>query len=207
MDIPVKQHGFFCRVKATKTRFSRRASEQARGESLQSLSAMKPSGSFPLQGVKVIELGTLIAGPFCARMLAEFGAEVIKVESPKGGDPLRKWRKLYEGTSLWWYAQARNKKSVTLDLKHPEAQQIVRQLAKEHRISSGGNERAEVRRRTPRPCRFKSEQGRFLIIGEEWRGHGSRFALEQFRQPGEKAIPMAKNGAFGQISSRRDIGD
>jgi formyl-CoA transferase len=85
----------------------------------------------PLQGVKIIELGTLIAGPFCTRMLAEFGAEVIKVESPRGGDPLRKWRKLHDGTSLWWYAQARNKKSVTLDLKQPEAQEIVRRLAAE----------------------------------------------------------------------------
>jgi len=84
----------------------------------------------PLQGVKVIELGTLIAGPFCARLLAEFGAEVIKIEQPGSGDPLRKWRKLHQGTSLWWYAQARNKKSVTLDLKQPEAQEIVRKLAK-----------------------------------------------------------------------------
>jgi formyl-CoA transferase len=61
--------------------------------------------SKPLAGVKVIELGTLIAGPFAARILAEFGAEVIKIESPDGGDPLRKWRKLYEGTSLWWLVQ------------------------------------------------------------------------------------------------------
>jgi formyl-CoA transferase len=82
----------------------------------------------PLQGIKVIELGTLIAGPFCARLLAEFGAEVIKIEPPGEGDPLRKWRKLHQGTSLWWYAQARNKKSVTLDLKHAEAQEIVRKL-------------------------------------------------------------------------------
>ena len=89
------------------------------------------SDALPLHGIKVIELGTLIAGPFCTRMLAEFGAEVIKVESPRGGDPLRKWRKLHEGTSLWWYAQARNKKSVTLDLKQPEAQDIVRRLAAE----------------------------------------------------------------------------
>ena len=83
----------------------------------------------PLQGIKVIELGQLIAGPFCTRVLAEFGAEVVKVEPPRGGDPLRTWRKLYQGTSLWWYAQARNKKSITLDLKQPEAQEIVRQLA------------------------------------------------------------------------------
>jgi formyl-CoA transferase len=87
------------------------------------------TSSLPLQGVKVIELGQLIAGPFCARMLAEFGAEVIKIEPPRLGDPLRKWRKLHAGTSLWWYAQARNKKSVTLDLKQPEAQEIVRRLA------------------------------------------------------------------------------
>jgi formyl-CoA transferase len=84
-----------------------------------------------LQGIKVIELGTLIAGPFCARLLAEFGAEVIKIEPPGLGDPLRKWRKLYNGTSLWWYVQGRNKKSVTLNLKMPEAQQIVRELVKE----------------------------------------------------------------------------
>ena len=89
------------------------------------------TGSLPLRGVKVVELGTLIAGPFCTRMLAEFGADVVKIESPRGGDPLRKWRKLHEGTSLWWYAQARNKKSVTLDLKQSEAQEIVRRLAAE----------------------------------------------------------------------------
>jgi formyl-CoA transferase len=92
---------------------------------------MSQSRPLPLQGIKDIELGTLIAGPFCARLLAEFGAEVIKIEAPKVGDPLRKWRKLHEGTSLWWYAQARNKKSVTLDLKQPEAQAIVRRLAQD----------------------------------------------------------------------------
>jgi len=92
---------------------------------------MSEAKPLPLQGVKVIELGTLIAGPFCARLLAEFGAEVIKIESPAGGDPLRKWRKLHQGTSLWWYVQARNKKSLTLDLKHPEAQEIVRRLARD----------------------------------------------------------------------------
>ncbi|WP_339531652.1 CaiB/BaiF CoA-transferase family protein [Pseudomonas mucidolens] len=82
----------------------------------------------PLAGLKVIELGTLIAGPFAARICAEFGAEVIKVESPDGGDPLRKWRKLYEGTSLWWFVQARNKKSLTLNLKHPDGLAILKQL-------------------------------------------------------------------------------
>ena len=82
----------------------------------------------PLAGLKVIELGTLIAGPFASRICAEFGAEVIKVESPDGGDPLRKWRKLYEGKSLWWFVQARNKKSLTLNLKHPDGLAILKQL-------------------------------------------------------------------------------
>ncbi|KAB2921092.1 MAG: CoA transferase [Dechloromonas sp.] len=82
----------------------------------------------PLAGVKVVELGTLIAGPFCTRIMAEFGAEVIKVEAPEGGDPLRQWRKIYEGTSLWWYVQARNKQSVTANLKHPEGRAFVRRL-------------------------------------------------------------------------------
>ncbi len=85
----------------------------------------------PMQGVKVLELGTLIAGPFCTRILAEFGADVIKVESPDGGDPLRQWRKLHKGTSLWWSVQARNKKSLTANLKHPEGLAIVRRLAAE----------------------------------------------------------------------------
>ena len=84
--------------------------------------------SKPLAGLKVVEFGTLIAGPFAARILAEFGAEVIKIESPDGGDPLRKWRKLYEGTSLWWYLQSRNKKSVTVNLKHPAGLEVVRKL-------------------------------------------------------------------------------
>ena len=82
----------------------------------------------PLAGVKVIELGSLIAGPFAARICAEFGAEVIKVESPDGGDPLRRWRKLYEGTSLWWFVQARNKRSITLNLKHDDGREVLKQL-------------------------------------------------------------------------------
>ncbi|MFZ6672452.1 CaiB/BaiF CoA transferase family protein [Undibacterium sp. Xuan67W] len=85
--------------------------------------------SGPLAGIKVLELGTLIAGPFCARMLAEFGAEVIKIESPDGGDPIRQWRVLKDGTSLWWSVQARNKKSLTLNLKQTQAQAIARRLA------------------------------------------------------------------------------
>ncbi len=84
--------------------------------------------SKPLAGLKVVELGTLIAGPFASRICAEFGAEVIKVESPDGGDPLRKWRKLYEGTSLWWFVQARNKRSITLNLKHEAGREVLKKL-------------------------------------------------------------------------------
>jgi len=83
----------------------------------------------PLAGVKVVELGQLIAGPFAGKFFADFGAEVIKIEPP-GGDPLRKWRKLHKGTSLWWYVQNRNKKSVTVDLRLPEGQEIVRRIVK-----------------------------------------------------------------------------
>ncbi len=85
----------------------------------------------PLAGLKVLELGQLIAGPFAAKTLADFGAEVIKVEAPVGGDPLRQWRLMHEGTSVWWQVQSRNKKSVALDLKQPEAREIVRRLAAE----------------------------------------------------------------------------
>ena len=83
----------------------------------------------PLAGLKVIELGQLIAGPFAAKTLSDFGADVIKVESPGAGDPLRKWRLLKNGTSVWWQVQSRNKRSMVLDLKTPEAQAIIRQLA------------------------------------------------------------------------------
>ncbi|HEX7645991.1 MAG TPA: CoA transferase [Noviherbaspirillum sp.] len=85
----------------------------------------------PLEGLRVIELGQLIAGPFAAKMLAEFGAQVIKIEPPGTGDPLRKWRLLHEGTSVWWAVQSRNKKSLSLDLKSPEAQEVIRTLVKE----------------------------------------------------------------------------
>ena len=83
-----------------------------------------------LQGLRVVELGTLIAGPFAARLLGEFGADVIKIEAPGSGDPLRNWRHVRDGTSLWWYAQSRNKRSVTANLKDREGQEIVRALAR-----------------------------------------------------------------------------
>lgn len=87
--------------------------------------------SKPLSGIRVLELGQLIAGPFAAKMLGEFGADVIKIEPPGKGDPLRNWRMLHEGTSVWWHVQSRNKKSVTLDLRQEEAQEIVKRLVKE----------------------------------------------------------------------------
>ena len=100
--------------------------------------ASKSATPMALDGLRVLELGQLIAGPFAARLFAEFGADVIKVEPPgkpgsEGGDPLRKWRKLHpdnpSGTSLWWFVQARNKRSITIDLRQPAGQKIVRELA------------------------------------------------------------------------------
>ena len=85
----------------------------------------------PLANLKVIEMGQLIAGPFAAKTLADFGADVIKIEPPNVGDALRKWRLLKDGTSVWWQVQSRNKRSLSLDLKQPEAQDIVRTLIAE----------------------------------------------------------------------------
>jgi crotonobetainyl-CoA:carnitine CoA-transferase CaiB-like acyl-CoA transferase len=85
----------------------------------------------PLAGVKVLELGSLIAGPYATALMAQFGADVVKIEPPGLGDPLRKWRKLHEGTSLWWYVQSRNKKSLALDLNSEQGSAIARRLAAE----------------------------------------------------------------------------
>ena len=92
-----------------------------------------PERTGPLAGLKVVELGQLIAGPFAAKTLADFGAEVVKIEPPAtanslGGDPLRQWRLLHDGTSVWWQVQSRNKQSVALDLKDAAARAIVRAL-------------------------------------------------------------------------------
>ncbi len=84
--------------------------------------------SGPLSGYRVIELGQLLAGPFAGCMLGYFGAEVIKIEPPKGGDPIRNWREVKEGTSLWWHSLARNKKSVTIDLKTAKGIELVKNL-------------------------------------------------------------------------------
>ncbi len=83
----------------------------------------------PLSDIRVLEMGSLIAGPFAGRLFGDFGAEVIKVEPPKIGDPLRKWRLLKNGTSLWWFVQSRNKKCITLNLREKEGQEIIKRLA------------------------------------------------------------------------------
>jgi formyl-CoA transferase len=84
-----------------------------------------------LAGLKVVELGQLIAGPFAAKTLADFGADVVKIEPPGAGDPLRHWRLIKDDTSVWWQVQSRNKRSLALDLRQAEAQEIVRQLVME----------------------------------------------------------------------------
>lgn len=84
-----------------------------------------------LAGLKVVELGQLIAGPFAAKTLADFGADVIKIEPPGSGDPLRQWRLVKDGTSVWWQVQSRNKRSIALDLRQTESQAIVRKLVAE----------------------------------------------------------------------------
>lgn len=93
--------------------------------------AHNASTTGPLHGLRVLEFGSLVAGPFAARIMAEFGAEVIKVEAPGTGDPLRTWRHVDErtGTSVWWPLQSRNKKLIMLNLKHPEGLALARRLA------------------------------------------------------------------------------
>ena len=95
------------------------------------MTSTQTSSIAALAGLKVLELGQLIAGPFAAKTLADFGADIIKIEPPGAGDALRKWRLLKDGTSVWWQVQSRNKRSVALDLKNPQAQDIVRRLAAE----------------------------------------------------------------------------
>ena len=87
--------------------------------------AISPSA---LEGVRVVEMGQLIAGPFAGKMLGEFGADVIKIEPPGAGDPLRNWRMLKDGTSVWWQVQSRNKRSIALDLRSKDGQEIARAL-------------------------------------------------------------------------------
>ncbi|WP_026531410.1 CaiB/BaiF CoA transferase family protein [Arthrobacter sp. H41] len=88
-----------------------------------------PPASGPLAGLRVVEMGQLLAGPFCGQMLGDLGADVVKIEDPKKGDPLRQWgRQLPQGQSLWWTIVGRNKRSVTLNLREPEAQDLARKI-------------------------------------------------------------------------------
>lgn len=84
----------------------------------------------PLEGIRVLELGNIVAAPFAGKLFSEFGAEVIKVEEPTNGDPLRNWRVMYKDTSVWWHVQSRNKKSITVNLREPEGQEIIKNLTK-----------------------------------------------------------------------------
>lgn len=136
----------------------------------------------PLQGLKVVELGQLIAGPFAAKTLGDFGADVVKIEPPPrngqgGGDPLRGWRLVKDGTSVWWQVQARNKRSVALDLRQAEAQDIVRRLAAE----------ADVLIENFRPGAM-----------EEW-GLGPEVLLAQ-----NPALIMLRVSGYGQTGPYRD---
>lgn len=101
--------------------------------SLQETSIMPKAVDSPavLQGIRVIEMGQLIAGPFCGKTLGDFGADIIKIEPPGSGDPLRNWRLMKDGTSVWWQVQSRNKRSVALDLRESEGQEIARRLIAE----------------------------------------------------------------------------
>eukprot|EP01041_Mallomonas_annulata_P028119 gene28119-49922_t len=103
------------------------------GVRLPTLEAMNADKSFspatgPLAGLKVLELGQLIAGPFAAKTLADFGADVVKIEPPGAGDPLRQWRLMKDGTSVWWQVQSRNKQSLALDVRTAQGQEIARRL-------------------------------------------------------------------------------
>ena len=92
---------------------------------------MNPPAPMALAGVRVVEMGQLIAGPFAGKTLGEFGADVVKIEPPGAGDPLRNWRLIKNGTSVWWQVQSRNKRSVAIDLRQAEGQQLARQLIAE----------------------------------------------------------------------------
>jgi len=104
-----------------------RRQDRARADRRQAMD--EPRGA--LAGVRVIEMGQLIAGPFAGKTLGEFGADVIKIEPPGSGDPLRNWRMLKDGTSVWWQVQSRNKRSIALDLRSREGQDIARKLIAE----------------------------------------------------------------------------
>jgi crotonobetainyl-CoA:carnitine CoA-transferase CaiB-like acyl-CoA transferase len=136
----------------------------------------------PLAGLKVLELGALIAGPFCTKLLAEFGADVVKIEPPGSGDPLRQWRYVRDGTSVWWHVQSRNKRSVTADLRQPEGQAIARALA----------ERADIVVENFRPGTL-----------EEW---GLGYDAIAARNPGVVMVRISGYGQSGPYHERPGFG-
>jgi len=136
----------------------------------------------PLAGLNVVELGALIAGPFCTKVLAEFGARVTKLEPPGQGDPLRKWRFVKDGTSLWWHVQSRNKRSVAVDLRKPEGQAIARKLM----------ERADIVVENFRPGTL-----------EEW---GLGYESLAARNPGLVLVRISGYGQTGPYRERPGFG-
>jgi formyl-CoA transferase len=131
-----------------------------------------------LQGLRVIEMGQLIAGPFAGKTLGEFGADVIKIEPPGSGDPLRNWRLLQDGTSVWWQVQSRNKRSLALDLRSEEGQQIARRLIAE----------ADVLIENFRPGTLE--------------GWGMGYEVLRERNPG---LVMLRISGYGQTGPYRDL--
>jgi len=136
----------------------------------------------PLAGLRVLEMGALIAGPFCTKILAEFGADVVKIEPPGHGDPLRKWRYMKDGTSVWWHVQSRNKRSITVDLRRPDGQAIARALA----------ERADIVVENFRPGTL-----------EEW---GLGYDALAARNPGLVMVRISGYGQTGPYHERPGFG-
>ena len=136
----------------------------------------------PLAGLRVLEMGALIAGPFCTKILAEFGADVVKIEPPGHGDPLRKWRYMKDGTSVWWHVQSRNKRSITVDLRKADGQAIARALA----------ERADIVVENFRPGTL-----------EEW---GLGYDALAARNPGLVMVRISGYGQTGPYHERPGFG-
>ena len=142
----------------------------------------EPTLPRPLAGLRVLEMGALIAGPFCTKILAEFGADVVKIEPPGHGDPLRKWRYMQDGTSVWWHVQSRNKRSVTVDLREADGQAIARTLA----------ERADIVVENFRPGTL-----------EDW---GLGYATLAAKNPGLVMVRISGYGQTGPYHERPGFG-
>lgn len=150
---------------------------------------MSGAGGGPqaLGGLRVLELGQLIAGPFAGAILAGFGADVIKIEDPRTGDPLRSWRMLHQGTSLWWRVMGRNKRSVALDLRSAEGRALVRRL-----ITSGG---VDVVIENFRPGRMEA----WGLGYEALRAENPRLVMARISGYGQDG-PRAREPGFANIA-------